>query len=341
MNPEQHFTDNVPAQNISNHPIILTNATQRNGTEYQMPLETVVKLSIACVGIPCNIIVTLVSARIFLNSARSHNILTLLFGMTDIIYLLCVVVGQKGLIGDVGLDGILLNCNILTFFIEFSGFASSWLVVFISCERFICVKWPIKMHLNHDRYRKWSAFVLVIMFLFLAGISSLQFLFIHVEESNITKGCPDVGTNKTYEIDMEVFTASLYGLIPTVLVLIFNLSILQVLVKHNQNKEHSPDGYSGSTAFKNNASVTKTILSVSFMFVLGRSPFSILYMVDGIFKLVTNSNLGFNRYTVYFILLTFDFLDHTWNLLVYVCSSSVFRSELYNMIKCTKGDSAS
>ena len=190
MNPKGHFTDDVHAQNTSNHPIILTNATQRNGTEHQMPLETVVKLSIASVGIPCNIIVTLVSARIFLKSARIHNILTCLLGMTDIIYLLCVVVGQKGLIGDVGLDGILLNCNILTFFIEFSGFASSWLVVFISCERFICVKWPIKMHLNHDRYRKWSVFVLVIMLLFLAGISSLQFLFSHVEESNNTKGCP-------------------------------------------------------------------------------------------------------------------------------------------------------
>ena len=75
----------------------------------------------------------------------------------------------------------------------FSGSSSSWLVALICCERFICVKWPIKMHLNRNNHRKWSAFVLVIMFVILAGLSSLQLMFSHVEESNNIKRCFNVG----------------------------------------------------------------------------------------------------------------------------------------------------
>ena len=328
-NSEGHFTGNIPVWNTSNHPTILTNATQRNGTEYQMPLETVVKLSIASVGIPCNIIVTLVSARIFRQSSRSHNILTLLLAIADILYLLSIIAVQRGIFGSVGFDGSLLHCCILTTILLFSGSSSSWLVALICCERFICVKWPIRMHLNRNKYKKWSAFVLIVMFV----------IFSHVEESNNTKRCLNVGTDDKHAITIQIFTISLYGLIPTIPVLFFNISIVRNLVKHNRNMEHCPDGITANNGLRTsnkNTSVTVTVLSVSLMFVLARSPYSILYMVDLIFKLVTDSYLFFNRSRVYFIIYVIDFLDHTWNLAVYICSSSIFRNELYNLIRCSK-----
>ena len=338
-NSEGHFSGNVPVWNTSNHPIILTNTTQVNGTEYQMPLETVVELSIASVGILCNLIVTLVSARIFRQSSRSHNILTLLLAIADILYLLSIIAVQRGIFGSVGFDGSLLHCCILTTILLFSGSSSSWLVALICCERFICVKWPIKMHLNCNKYKKWSAFVLIMMFVILAGISSLQFMFSHVEESNNMKRCLNVGTDDKHAITIQIFTISMYGLIPTIPVLFFNISIVRNLVKHNRNMEHCPDGIGANNGLRTsnkNTSVTITVLSVSLMFVLARSPYSILYMVDLIFKLVTGSYLFFNRSRVYLIIYVIDLLDHTWNLAVYICSSSIFRSELYNLIRCSK-----
>ena len=221
----------------------------------------------------------------------------------------------------------------------FSGLSSSWLVVLICCERFICVKWPIKMHLNCNNYKKWSAFVLIIMFMILAGISCLQFMFSHVENNNNVNRCFDVGTDDKHGIIIELCTVSLHGLIPTIPVLFFNMSILRILVKHNKNKEHCPHSNranNGLKTSKKNTSVTVTVLSVSLMFVLGRSPYSILYMVDLIFKLVTDSYLFYDRSRVYFIIYVIDLIDHTWNLAVYICSSSIFRSEVYNMIRCSK-----
>ena len=101
---KEYITSLAPLWNTSNYPIILSSLAQRNGTEYLMPLETIVKLSIACVGIPCNIIVTLVSARIFCQSSRSHNILTCLLGIADTLYLLSVIAVQRGIFGIIGFD---------------------------------------------------------------------------------------------------------------------------------------------------------------------------------------------------------------------------------------------
>ena len=328
--------------NTSNYPIILTNGTQGDEIEYQMPLETVLKLSLACVGTPGNMLVILLSGRLIRHSLKSHNILTMLLGIADILYLLSILIAQEGVFGVIGIEGSLFNCRIIMFITMFSGLSSSWLIVLISCERFICVKWPIKMHLNHDNYKKRSLCVLVITFMILAGIASMQFMLGYVEDSNNTKRCLGVGINDKHGLLFEIVMMSLYGLIPTMPVIFFNLSILRILVKHNKSKGHCLSEQSAENrpkTIKSNTCVAITVLSVSFMFVLCRSPLCIVFMVDLIFKLSTNSCLFFNRSRVYSVLFVVDLIDHTWNLAVYICSSSIFRSELCNMIRCKKGSS--
>ena len=335
----EHITSFLSEWNTSNYSIILSNEPPENGNEYHMPLESVVKMSIAFVGTSSNIVVTLVSARLFTQSQRRHNILTLLLAIADILYLLSVTAVQKGIFGSVGFEGSRLYCCILNTITMFSGLSSSWLVTLICCERFICVKWPIKMHLNPNKYKKWSAFVLIVMFVILAGISSQQFIFSHVEDQNNVKRCFDVGTNDRNGITIEIVSVCLYGILPTIPVLFFNISILRVMVKHNKNKKHcshSNRANNGLRTSTKNTSVTVTVLSVSLMFVIGRTPYSILSIVDLLFKLVTDSYLFFNRSRMYLIIYVIDFLDHTWNLAVYICSSSIFRNELYNVIRCGK-----
>ena len=335
----EHFKSYAALWNTSSYPIILSNMAKGNGSEYHMPLESIVKLSIICVGTPANLVVILASARLFTQSQRSHNILILLLAIADILYLLSITGVQKGIFGTIGFGGSLLYCSILNTIIIFSGLMSSWLVASICCERFICVKWPIKMHLNRNKYKKWSAFVLIVMFVILAGISSLQFMFSHVEDGDNLTQCFDAGTDDKHGITIEIFTVSLYGVIPTIPVLFFNISILRIMVKHNKNKEHRPDGNKGNNGLrtsKKKTSVTVTVLSVSLMFVIGRSPYSILHIVDLIVRLFTGSYLFLHRRRVYLIFHVIDLLDHTWNLGVYICSSSIFRSQLYNMIKCSK-----
>ena len=58
-NSEELFISIASLWNTSNYPIILTNETQKDESEYQMPLETVLKLSIACVGTSANMLVIL------------------------------------------------------------------------------------------------------------------------------------------------------------------------------------------------------------------------------------------------------------------------------------------
>ena len=171
-NSEELFLSIASLWNTSNYPIILTNETHE--IEYQMPLETVLKLGLACVGTPANMLVILLSGRLIRHSLKSHNVLTMLLGIADILYLLSILIAQEGVFGVIGFEGSLFNCRIIMFITMFSSLSSSWLIVLISCERFICVKWPIKMHLNHNNYKKRSLCMLVITFMILAGIASMQ-----------------------------------------------------------------------------------------------------------------------------------------------------------------------
>ena len=338
---EELFTSIASLWNTSNYPIILTNGTQRDEIEYQMPLETVLKLSLACVGTPANMLVILLSGRLIRHSLKSHNVLTMLLGIADILYLLSILIAQKEVFGVIGFEGSLFNCRIIMFITMFSSLSSSWLIVLISCERFICVKWPIKMHLNHDNYKKRSLCMLVITLMILAGIASVQFMFGHVEDSNNAKRCYAAAIDDERGLLFEIVIMSLYGLIPTVPVIFFNLSILQILVKHNKNKGHCLSEQSAENrpqTLKSNTCVAVTVLSVSFMFVLCRSPLCIIFWVGLIFKRFTSSYLFFNK-TVYSIVFIVDLLDHTWNLAVYIFSSSIFRSELYNIVRCNKESS--
>ena len=323
---EKNVAGNTPLWNDSKFLIILTNETQRNGSEYEMPLETIVKGSIAFLGTAFNIVVILVSARLLIHSSRTHNILTLLLAVADILYLLSIMAQDI-----VDSDRILLKH--IFFVKKFFGFSSSWLIVLISCERFICVQWPIKMLVNQNHYKRLSAIVVAIMFILLAGISSIDLIMNYVKNRSYYKWIDD-----RYEIIIEIISISLYGIIPVIPVLVFNFSILRSLVRHKRTIRHYLDKDQASVS-TNDTSVTITVLSVSLMFVLGRFPFSIIYMIHIILKLVASGYIFYSRSTLHLILFTMDFLDHTWNLVLYIFSSSVFRNELCNMIRCRKKSS--
>ena len=326
-NSEEYAAGNMTLQNASNILIILTNETQGNRTEYDMPLETIVRGSIACLGTASNTLVILVSARLLIRSSRSHTILILLLAIADILYLLSIMA-----LDIVDFDTTLLKCR--DFIKMFSAFSSSWLIVLISCERFICVQWPIKMHVNHNNCKKLYAVVLAIMFVLLAGISSIDLIMYYVENRSYNKGIYD-----RQKIFIELISISLYGIIPMIPVLIFNFSILRSLVKHKRPIKDCLDedrANNKRSLSKMDTSVTITVLSVSLMFVLGRFPFSIIYMIHIILKIVANGYILYNRSTIHLILLTMDLLDHTLNPVLYIFSSSVFRTELFNMIRCRK-----
>ena len=299
-----------------------SNGTNTTGYHsHKLPILTIINLTIVCLGTPCNTIIIFVASKCLSVGFSRYKILLLFLAISDIIYLLSACAGLSGIFGNISFEGNLLNCCVLNVFSFFSGLLSSWLIVVISFERFLCVNYPMRTHLYKGKVLLFV--VLIILSIVLAGLSSLAFKLSYVDPE--TKSC-DYGTmSKTDYLNkvLSMVVDLVYSIIPGVLVLGFNVAILHSLVKHVRNrkkclgKSHTNES---STQLRETRSVTVMLVATSCMFLICRTPYFILELL---LILLPSSSMIPNLFYVGSIT---DPLDHSANLLVYCVSSSVFRS---------------
>ena len=86
---------------------------------------------------------------------------------------------------NIGFESNLTNCHLIKAFSFFSAIFSSWLIVLISLERFLCVKFPIKSHLNEGKVLLFV--VLIIMSIIIASLSSVAIKLSFIDSE--TKFC--------------------------------------------------------------------------------------------------------------------------------------------------------
>ena len=322
-------------QNQSEYIENLTNNTSCNGanvTRNHPPVLTyieITQLTVVSFGIPCNILILFITSKYLAHRFSRYNILLLFLALSDITYLLSFFTTMNGIFGNIGFEGNVFNCSIIYFFNFFSGFLSSWLIVLISFERFLCVRFPIKSHLYEGKVLIFV--VLIIMSLIMAGFSSLAFRLSSIDPE--TKYCTYGEMSKTYflNIVIAIGMGSFYIGIPGVLVFVFNVAILHFLRKHisNRNKCISKsDTIVSSAPLHDTRSVTVMLVATGFMFVILRTPF---FLLDLMSILCQNSAI---HPTWFSVTITTDLFDHSVNLLVYFASSSVFRTKVKDAMCC-------
>ena len=272
------FTD---FQNQSEYMEDLTNNASSNGAyetgnyPHDFTYIEITQLTVMCFGIPCNILIIFTTSKCLTERFSRYNILLLLLAISDIIYLLSVCTAFNGVFGNIGFVGNLLNCSVINVFVSFFAIFSSWLIVLISFERFLCVKFPIKSYLYEQK--TLLSVMLIIMSIIIAGLSSLAFKLSSVDPE--TKYCTYGEISKTdyFYIAITIGTGCFYSGIPGVLVFCFNVAILHSLRKHvsNRNKRISKsDTNESSTQLHDTRSVTVMLVATRFMFVLFRTHYS-------------------------------------------------------------------
>ena len=316
-------------QNQSEYMEDLTNNASSNGanvTGNHPPVLTymeITQLTVICFGIPCNVLIIFIISKCLTHRFSRYNVLLLLLAISDSIYLLSHCTAMNGIFGNIGFEGNLLNCCLINVFSSFSAIFSSWLIVLIAFERFLCVKFPIKSHLYKGKVLLFV--VLIILSIVLAVVSSLAFKLSYIDPD--TKSCSYgtlSGTNYLNKV-LTMGITFLYSIIPGVLVFAFNIAILHSLMKHVRNrnkclgKSHTNES---STQLSETRSVTVMLVATSFMFLICRSLYFILELL---LILLPSSSMIPNLFYVGIIT---DQFDHSANLLVYCASSSVFRSHV-------------
>ena len=324
-------------QNQSEYIKDLTSNASSNGTNItgnNPPAPTyieIIQLTVICFGIPRNILIIIITSKCLTDRFSRYNILLLFLAISDIIYLLSNCTAMNGIFGNIGFEGNLLNCRIMNVFCFFSGCLSSWLIVLISFERFLCEKYPIKSHLY--KCKVLLLVVLIIMSIIIAGLSALALKLSFIDPE--TKYCNYGETSKTdyLNIAISIGIESFYSGIPGVLVFAFNVAILHSLRKHISNRNKyigKSDTIVSSTQLYDTRSVTVMLVATSFMFVICCTPF---LLSDLMLLLLPSSAIVRTLLSVTIII---DLFDHSANLLVYCVSSSVFRSEVKGAMCCRK-----
>ena len=321
--------DFTTIQNQSSYVKDWMNNASSNGTNttgnysHTLSILTIIHLTIVCLGIPCNNIIIFVASKCLTVGFSRYKILLLYLAISDIIYLLSTFVGLSGIFGNIGIEGNWLNCCVINVFTFFSGLLSSWLIVLISFERFLCVNYPMRTHLYKGKVLLFV--VLIILSIVLAGLSSLAFKLSYVHPE--AKSCSFGTLSKTNYLNraLSMGVRFLYSIIPGVLVFSFNIAILHSLIKHVRNRNEYIDKShtnESSTELHETRSVTVMLVATSFMFVICRTPY---FTLELLLILFPSSSKILNLFHVGAII---DPFDHSVNLLVYCVSSSVFRSHV-------------
>ena len=326
------FTD---FQNQSEYMEDLTNNASSNGanvTGNNSPVLAyfeITQLTLICFGIPCNVLIIFIISKCPTHRFNRYNVLLLLIAISDITFLMSRCAAMNGIFGNFGFEGNLLNCRLINVFSSFSAIFSSWLIVLIAFERFLCVTFPIKSHLYEGKVL--LSVVLIVMSIIIAGLSSLAFKLSFIDP--VTKYCTFSKISKIdfLTIAITIGIGCLYSGIPWVLVFVLNVAILYSLRKHVSNRNKcigKSDTIVSSTSLHDTRSVTVMLVATSFMFVICRTPF---FLLDLIIILFQSSTMVQTLYSVSIII---DWFDHSANLLVFCASSSVFKSKVKNIMFC-------
>ena len=320
-------------QNQSEYMEDLTNDASSNGANgtgnhpSALTYIEITHLTVIGFGIPCNIVIIFITSKCLTHRFSRYNILILFLAISDIIFLMSSCTAMNGIFGNIGFEGNLMNCRLINILSSFFAIFSSWLIVLIAFDRFLCVKFPIKSHLCEGK--TLLSVVLIIMSIIIAGLSSLAFKPSYI--NSITTSCFYGTTSATDYLTIAITMGleSFYSVIPGVFVIVFNVTIIRSLMKHirNRNKyiNKSPTTVS-STQFNNTRPVTVMLVATNLMFLICRLP---LFISDVLSMFFPSSATVLN---IFYVASIIDWFDHSANLLVFCASSSVFRSQIKGII---------
>ena len=162
-------------------------------------------------------------------------------------------------------------CKFHRFFIFSNGMLGSWIIVIMSLERFFAIYFPIQAKQHSSRFR--AVLAVVFCALFCAFFNLHFFWTYHVIERSYGMSCTGVrdkyGTFLKYQWPWMTLVS--FSILPFIILISTNVAIIGKLIYSSYRKKVSmgKDKKSDGTKL---TSITMTLLSVCFMFILTTGP---------------------------------------------------------------------
>lgn len=168
-------------------------------------------------------------------------------------------------------------CKIHVFFVYFSGHCSSWLLVAVTCERFLGVWLPHKV--KNGCSPKTSCIVIVVLLALLVSVDcNLLFALsvIEIKIDNITSLLV-CGTSHEYAVNWHWIHLSVFCLIPFAILLIGNGSIILRLIKR---RNHRKSQTSVEAKVDKTTQVTTLLVVLNIVFFINTLPICIYLIIN-------------------------------------------------------------
>ena len=292
---------------------------------------------IVLIGIPGNILSFLVmNSRRYRSKSYSHYLCTL--AVFDSLVLLSKYLHRVDSLLQLTGHGRLYSsygdaaCKIHNFTEYLCYLMSSWLVLCVTMERFIAVKFPFKK----DTLCKPRSAVIAILVLFALMSYSQIFRLIVIERLDRGSGAECAAPDRYLSIyvimHIYMYQLGLHFMLPAVIILVCNLSILckirslrTELAQHGTSHNYQAHNYS------KRHKTTAMLLFVSFTYIVTLLPQVLISVVVHLAYLVNADRageifFGLNDARQFFELLSE--LNYGINFFIYVMSGAHFRYEL-------------
>ena len=161
-----------------------------------------------------------------------------------------------------------LHCR---FVLYWTGFSASWIISLMSIERFLAIYFPFKIKILTSTKK-----VMVVMFLSLTLTALLNLhLFWTYENKETRTGKYCTSVSKCLSVFLKTYwpwiTLTFFSLIPFVILIFTSTAIIVRIVHSNYVRKHNMNTREGIKMM----SMTLTLLSVSFVFLMATGPLAI------------------------------------------------------------------
>ena len=215
-------------------------------------------------------------------------------------------------------------CKFVTL-LRYSGrIWSSWIVITIVIERYISIKFPLKVKFISTPHR--AKIIIFSLFLMAFGLGSFAFFM----ESEERYGFHDCIVKKGYNEAQRIFFLISFLifnlLIPTALIALFTCLIIFYTSRQARFRKLYQDKNSGRDAQQDN--LNTILLAVGGSFVLCHLPYTTMYIVEKYLWRVDRSNLtdsDFVIFTLTHMTYIVDILNNCINFFLYCLCGSSFR----------------
>lgn len=308
----------------------------------------VIRPSIAVFGCVCNIFNVFILTRKSMRNSFNNYLLAL--SLADLAFLLVALVRWAfwllGWVNTALYQKTVLSFNLFVFDNLMNlgtGRLSNMLVLLLSIERFVAVRFPLKAKLSPLHRHSWKVILLTTVLVFAILIPN-QFSRKMVVRFNPSTNESVILYQKT---DFSTENADIYGayvycilfilrFVPVFFVVVFNMAIIITLSLYSRKSIRSTSTNQSSRDTEQ-LKLTKMLIALAIMFLLCVSP-GFVHSVISNFHPHYNSGGKYHTlwalfYTIFTIL---DLVNSTFNFFVYLMMSTQFRAIFFNTFGCSR-----